>query len=73
MDRPLSKLMPMYVLLRYELPLESKNLQNSVSVLKVFASREDADAEALRLGLLNDRSKCIYQVQPTHFVDRKRE
>ena len=70
MERPLSKLMPMFALLRYEAPLEAGSLLNSVSVIRVFASREQAEAEAHKLGLVTDRSRFIYQVQPTHFVDK---
>jgi hypothetical protein len=61
----------MFVLLRYEVPVEAENPQSSVSVLTVFASREDAEAEAQRLGLVNDGSKCVYQVQETHFVNKE--
>jgi hypothetical protein len=69
MDKPHSRFTHLYALIRYDVPLDSENLHSSVSVIKIFANRADAEEEANRLGSINDRTKCVYQVQVTRFAD----
>jgi hypothetical protein len=70
MDQKHSKYEHLFALIRFDLPINHDRIEDSVSVVKVFATRSDAEAEVRRLSSINDLSKCKYEVQVTRFVDR---
>lgn len=69
MDQPHLKHKHLFAVVRYDIPVSPREPQNSVSVVKVFTSRSDAEAETTRLRTINDASKCIYQVQATRLIN----
>jgi hypothetical protein len=69
MHSPHLKHLHLFALVRYDLPIDHTNWQSAVSVIKVFTNREDAEAEVRRLTLINDPSKCVYEVQTTRLVN----
>jgi hypothetical protein len=62
MDRHHSKFLHLYAIVRFDLPLKSERLQDTVSVVSVFSSQESADAEAGRLRKVNGTKACEYEV-----------
>ena len=66
-ELPHSKFQHVYVVLRFDFPLDTNEPSNAVSAVKVFASRERADEEATRLNRLNQDKQCWYEVQISRF------
>jgi hypothetical protein len=65
MDKPHSKYPHVYAIVRFDLPVNQGNPENSVSVVKVFSSRVLAEQEASRLNEINQEKGCLYVVQIT--------
>ena len=68
MDQPHLKHPHVFAVVRYDLPVNPREPQSSVSVVKAFMNRVDAEAEAARLRTINDGSKCLYEVHATRLV-----
>jgi len=58
----------LFAIVRFDLPINAENVLDAVSVVKVFQEKEAAEAEAMRLRMINDESKCIYQVQTSRLI-----
>jgi hypothetical protein len=69
MDKPHSKYPHVYAILRFHLPVDAGNLENSVYVVKVLSSKVLAEQEASRLNGINHDKGCVYLVQITKFVE----
>ena len=57
MDQEHSWYLHLFALVRYDIPVDTVCVQNSISVVKVFADRDLADREAKRLSVLNESSE----------------
>ena len=64
-DKAHSKYPHVYAIVRFD---SSSSLENSATVVKVLASRTDAEQEAQRLREINKDRECTYIVQTTRFV-----
>ncbi len=67
-DKPHSKYLHMFAVVRYDLPISPNHPQNSISVVKTFSTRALAEEEADRLRAANEAKGCTYEVQTTRFV-----
>jgi hypothetical protein len=68
MDSPHSRYPHVFAVVRFDLQIDAHNACDSISVVKVFASVEQAELEATRLRKINDDKNCVYRVQTTRFV-----
>ena len=68
MDASHSRYSHVFAIVRFDLPINAENVLDVVSVIKVFHEKEAAEAEARRLRMINDQSKCIYQVQTPRLI-----
>jgi predicted DNA-binding ArsR family transcriptional regulator len=64
-DKPHAKYPHVYAIVRID---SYKALENSATVVKVMATRDQAEQEAARLRRVNEGKQCIYEVQITRFV-----
>ncbi len=64
-DRPHAKYAHVYAIVRID---SYKASENSATVVKVMATRDQAEQEAARLRRVNQGKQCIYEVQITRFV-----
>lgn len=67
-DSPHSKFRHLYLVVRFDFPLDGLNPENSISVVKAFLSRTAAEQEAIRLRDVNKDKGCRYEVFPTRLV-----
>ena len=67
-DLPHSKFLHLYALVRFDLPINSENPENSVTVVKVFSSEAAAEQEVSRLSEVNNEKDCSYKVFIARFV-----
>jgi len=67
MDKPHSKYPHVYAIVRFDSYVI--DLENAATVVKVMASRVEAEKEASRLREVNKGKQCLYAVQTTRFVD----
>jgi len=70
MDKPHSKYQHVYAIVRFD--SYATDLENTATVVKVMASRAEAEKEASRLREVNKGKRCAYRVQTTRFVDASR-
>ena len=68
-NRPNKKYPHGFAVVRVDLPFDSECPENSISVLKIFATQQGADAERQRLSRINAPKKCSYFVVMTRLVD----
>ena len=66
MDKPHSKHLHLYAIVRFDPYLSG---ENGATVVKVFPSRELAEQEASRLREVNKGKKSTYAVQVARFAD----
>jgi hypothetical protein len=66
MDKPHSKYLHLYAVVRFDPYLSG---ENGATVLKVFPSKELAEREASRLREVNQGKQTIYAVQIARFVE----
>jgi hypothetical protein len=59
-DRPHSKYEHVYPIVRIDLPLDSPDPTNKVTVAKVLTSQAAAENEAARLNQINADKSCVY-------------
>ncbi len=71
MDKPHSKYLHVYAIVRFDLPVSQSNPENSAIVVKVLSSRVLAEQEASRLREVNKEKRCVYNVQITRFVETR--
>jgi hypothetical protein len=64
-DKPNSKYPHVYAIVRID---SYKASEKSATVVKVMATRDQAEQEAERLRRVNQGKRCIYDVQITRFV-----
>ena len=62
MDKPHSKFVHVYAIVRFDFPMDAANPENTVAVVKVFESKALAEAEASRLNRINENKRCTYRV-----------
>ncbi len=66
MDKPHSKYLYLYVIVRFD-PYLSR--ENGATVVKIFPSKELAEYEAARLREVNKGEQSTYAVQTARFVE----
>jgi len=66
MDKPHSKYLHRYAIVRFDPHLSG---ENGATVVKVFRSKELAEQEASRLTEVNRGKQCTYVVQIARFVE----
>jgi hypothetical protein len=59
-DRPHSKFEHVYPIVRVDLPFDEAYPTNTVAVVKVLATQEEAEAEVARLNKLGGDKACTY-------------
>jgi hypothetical protein len=64
-DKPHRKYPHVYAIIRID---SYRALETCATVVKVMASRDQAEQEAARLRKLNEGKECTYIVQTTRFV-----
>ena len=57
-----------FAVVRFDLPISSTEPNQSVSVVKVFASEQMAEQEASRLNGLNGQKGILYVVYLSHWM-----
>ena len=67
-EAPHSKYPHVYAILRFDLPVSEGNPESSVSVVKAYASKVDAEKEVSRLRDVNRDKGCVYHVYTTRMV-----
>ena len=69
-DSPHSKFHHLYVVVRFDFPVNGRKPENSISTVKAFLSQTAAEQEAGRLREVNkDKDKgCRYEVFTTRLV-----
>jgi hypothetical protein len=65
-DKSHSRFQHVYAIVRIDLPVDQQCPTNTLSVVKVFASKMAAEQEVLRLREVNKDKSCRYEV----FVSR---
>jgi hypothetical protein len=68
MDAPHSKFQHVYAIVRFDFPLNSEQPELTVSVVKIFMSKDGAEQEAIRLNTINAAKKCTYRTFVTRLV-----
>ena len=68
MEKKNSKWSHVYAIVRFDLPLDTTNPENSITVVKVLTSKRDADRETERLKRINGNKGCDYVVYTTRLV-----
>ena len=63
-----STLEHVYAVVRIDPPINQENPQNSIAVVKVFASEEAAERDLTRLKNLNEAKGCRYFLFTTRMV-----
>jgi len=58
-----------FAVVRVDTPVDQVHPENSISVLKIFATQEAADAEKVRLSNVNAGKQCLYFVTLTRLLD----
>ncbi len=66
-ELPHSKLQHVYVIVRFDFPLDAQEPLNTVSAVKVFLSKERARTESIRLNQINHDKECRYEVMISRF------
>ena len=67
--KPHSRFPHIYAIVRIDLPVNPKNPENNIAVVKVFSSQPDAEAEARRLNEINKEKECTYILYTTRFAN----
>ena len=67
-EKPHSKFRHVYAIVRFDLPPNAENPENTVSVVKVFSSRTHAEHEIVRLNGVNASKACRYVLQVTKLI-----
>jgi hypothetical protein len=67
-ETPHSKYPHVHAIVRIDLPVSEDNPENSVSVVKVHASKVEAEKEVTRLRDLNRDKGCLYHVYTTRMI-----
>jgi len=67
-EKPHSKHVHVYAILRFDLDVCPSNVEHCATVVKVFSSREAAEQEASRLREINEGKDSTYIVQTTRFI-----
>jgi len=67
-EKPHSKFLHLYAIVRIDMPVSVDNPENCVSVVKVLASRAIAEKEASRLRDVNRGKRCAYHVYTTRMI-----
>ena len=65
---PHSKFHHLYVVTRFDFPVDKDHPENTVSIVKAFLSKVDAKREAARLRKVNKEKDCRYEVFTTRLV-----
>ena len=65
-ELPHSRLDHVYVVVRFDEPVNPESWHEAVKILKVFNSHEAAEKEAARLRSINGPCKCTYEVHSAH-------
>jgi hypothetical protein len=68
-DKLHSRFPHVYAIVRIDLPVNPKNPENNIAVVKVFSSQPDAEAEARRLNEVNKEKECTYILYTTRLAD----
>lgn len=66
--KPHSRFPHVYAIVRIDLPVNRTNPENNISVVKVFSSQADAEAESRRLNEINKEKECTYVLYTTRFA-----
>jgi len=72
MKRPNKKDSQGFAVVRVDTPVDQAHPENSISVLKIFATKETANAERDRLSRVNAGKDCLYFVALTRLVESVR-
>jgi galactose-1-phosphate uridylyltransferase len=67
MNKPHSKYLHVYAIVRFDSYVS--DMEDAATVVKVFASKVEAEKVAIRLREVNKEKRCIYTVQITRSVD----
>lgn len=65
MERQHSRYRHVYAVVRIDFPVDADQPENSVSVVKVFASKEAAERDTARLNAVNADKCCAYHTYVT--------
>jgi hypothetical protein len=64
-DKPNARYKHLYAVLRIDIPVHPDHPESSITVVKVFASKESAEEETARLNRINAEKNCNYHMQIT--------
>ena len=73
MEKPHSKYLHGYAVVRVDLPINLEHPGDCIAVVKVFDSKVQAEREAERLKTINDSVDCDYLVYTTRLVGWSRQ
>jgi hypothetical protein len=65
LDKPNARSKHLYAVVRIDIPVDPDHPENSISVVKVFSSRENAEVETARLNRINAEKHCKYSAYIT--------
>jgi hypothetical protein len=68
-DRPHSKFIHVYPIVRVDNPFDQNYPTNTVAVVKVLMSQTDAESEMSRLNQLNANKGCVYFYCKSRLID----
>jgi hypothetical protein len=69
-DSPHSKYPHVYPIVRVDTPLDPKDLQSKITVVKVMTSQAAVDAEVSRLNQINANKSCTYFYCTSRLVEQ---
>jgi hypothetical protein len=69
-DQPHSKYPHVYPVVRIDTPIDSADLTQKITVVKVLTSQSDAEAEVARLSEVNAEKSCLYFYCTSRLIER---
>lgn len=67
-DSPHSKFLHLYVITRFDIPVDPNRPMTDTALVKAFSSEDEANREALRLNDLNEAKGTRYEVFVTRLI-----
>ena len=64
-ERPNAKYRRVYAIVRFDNPVNRDQPEDSIAVVKVFSSKENAEVETARLNKINSEKRCTYAMYIT--------
>jgi hypothetical protein len=67
-EKPHSKFEHLYAIIRFDIPVDVDDPENSIAVVKVLSTRQAAEKEVARLNHINREKACRYVLYTTRLA-----